>query len=94
MFRAIEARSQSKTGTSTYLKDIDVSLEISEKISAFDFGAADLLDNDVGRREDERDELIQVLFEHGLNVFQFALKIAIRRNLQSCENIIKVCSFN
>jgi hypothetical protein len=59
-------------------------LEISEKISAFDFGTADLLDNDVGRREDEGDKLIQVLLEHGLNVFQFAFKVAISGNLQPC----------
>jgi hypothetical protein len=67
-----------------YLKYVDISLEISEKISTFDFGAADLLDDNVGRRQDEGDELIQVFLERRLDVFQVAFKVAISCNLQPC----------
>jgi hypothetical protein len=66
-----------------YLKDVDISPEVSEEISALDFVAGNLLDQDVGRREDERDELIEVFLEQRLDVLQFAVKVAIGRHLQA-----------
>ena len=72
-----------------YLKDIDVCSEVSDEVPALDLVSGDLLDEDVGRRQDERDELVEVVLEQGLDVAKPTVEVAISGHPQACEQEIR-----
>ena len=68
------------------LKDVDVGSEVSEEVSALDLVSGDLLDEDAGRGQDERDEEVQVFLEEGLDVAEAAVEVAIGGHPQACKH--------